>query len=235
METHYSDQSPIQLVQTAERLELRYPKLGGPLYVDFVSGPLGYRCRRGEGRRQPIARALGLKSNACPEVLDATAGLGRDAFILASLGCRVLLIEQSPIIAALLKDGLERARQVAETAPVAARMTLLQANSITWMTGLSTPNRPEAVYLDPMYPERSKSALVKKEMRFLRTLAGRDETAPLLLQAALACAQQRVVVKRPRLAPAVEGPTPGFAIKSKNTRFDIYLTCEGSQNHQVTV
>lgn len=223
-EVHCPGQDPVKLVQTAERLELHCLPLGGPLYVDFVGGALGYRRRQGEGRKQPLARALGLKGNICPEVLDATAGLGRDAFVLASLGCNVLLIEQSSIIAALLKDGLERAHQASETAPIAARMKLLQANSIPWMARLSAENSPEIVYLDPMYPERSKSALVKKEMRFLCTLAGKGEDAPLLLQAALACARQRVVVKRPRLAPAVEGPIPSFTVKSKNTRFDIYLT-----------
>src|SRR5699024_10204201 len=157
-------------------------------------------------------------------VLDATAGLGRDAFVLASLGCQMSLVEQSPIIVALLKDGLERARQVPETALVVARIALVQANSITWMAKLSAQEIPEVVYLDPMYPERRKSALVKKEMRLLRTLVGSDENAPLLLKAALACARSRVVVKRPRLAPAIAGPKPNFAIRSKNTRFDIYLT-----------
>lgn len=223
MGVHCPGQTPIELVQTAQRLELRYPALGGPLYVDFIRGALGHRRRRGEGRRQPLARALNLKGGICPKVLDATAGLGRDAFILASLGCRVFLIEQSPIIAALLKDGLGRACQVSEAAAATARMELLQADSITWMAKLNTRDRPEIVYLDPMYPERNQSALSKKEMRFLRALVGKDKNAPLLLQAALACAQHRVVVKRPQLALAVEGPMPSFSIKSKNTRFDIYL------------
>src|SRR5699024_7446903 len=149
---------------------------------------------------------------------------------LASLGCQMSLVEQSPIIAALLKDGLERARQVPEIALVVARITLVQANSIAWMAKLSVQEIPEVVYLDPMYPERSKSALVKKEMRLLRTLVGNDEHAPLLLKAALECAQYRVVVKRPRLASPIEGPKPNFAIKSKNTRFDIYLTHKKLKN-----
>ncbi len=221
---HGQASASIELVQTAQRLELRYPALGGPLYVDFVNGALGYRRHRGGGRRQPLARALNLRGNACPGVLDATAGLGRDAFVLASLGCGVLFIEQSAIIAVLLKDGLKRAYEAPETATIAARMELLQADSIAWMAQVNAQNRPEIVYLDPMYPERNKGALGKKEMRFLRTLVGNDENAPLLLRAALACAQQRVVVKRPRLALAVEGPRPNFTIKGKNTRFDIYLT-----------
>jgi 16S rRNA (guanine1516-N2)-methyltransferase len=217
-----SDQSAMELALTAQRLELRYPNLGAPLFVDFVKGRMGYR-RRCEGRKQPLARAIGLKGSIYPSVLDATAGLGRDGFILASLGCRMFLVEQSPIIGMLLEDGLERARQVPETAFIVARITLIQTNSIEWMAKLSAHNCPEVVYLDPMYPERSKSALVKKEMRLLRALIGKDENAPLLLKAALECARQRVVVKRPRLAPAIEGPKPNFTLESKNTRFDIYL------------
>lgn len=218
-----SSQPAIELVLTAQRLELRYPNLRISVFVDFIKGAMGYRRRHG-GRKQPLARAIGLKNSIYPSVLDATAGLGRDAFVLASLGCRIFLIEQSPIIGMLLEDGLERARQVPETALVVARITLIQANSIDWMVKLGIHDLPEVVYLDPMYPERSKSALVKKEMRLLRALIGKDENSPLLLKAALECAQQRVVVKRPRLAPAIEGPKPNFTLESKNTRFDIYLT-----------
>lgn len=211
------------LVVGAQRLEVRHPELGSPLYVDFVKGAMGYRRRRGEGRKQPLARAVGLKGRDRPGVLDATAGLGRDAFVLASLGCQVRLVEQSPIVGALLEDGLERARQTLETAPVAARMSLIQANAIEWMAKLDPQDLPEVIYLDPMYPERTKSALVKKEMRLLRALVGKDENAPLLLEAALQYARRRVVVKRPRLASPVTGPKPDFTIASKNTRFDVYL------------
>jgi 16S rRNA (guanine1516-N2)-methyltransferase len=214
----------MELALTTQRLELRYPNLGSPIFVDFVKGTMGYRLRREGRKQQPLARAIGLKGSIYPDVLDATAGLGRDAFVLASLGCRMLLVEQSPIIGTLLEDGLERARQAPETALVAARITLIQANSIDWMGKLKAHDFPEVVYLDPMYPERSKSALVKKEMRLLRALIGKDENAPLLLKAALECARRRVVVKRPRLAPVIEGPKPNFTLESKNTRFDIYLT-----------
>jgi 16S rRNA (guanine1516-N2)-methyltransferase len=83
--------------------------------------------------------------------------------------------------------------------------------------------RPEVIYLDPMYPHRTKSSLVKKEMRILRVLAGDDQDAAGLLVAALACARKRVVVKRPRLAPRIEGQTPSTEITSKNSRYDVYL------------
>lgn len=218
------DRPTITLLFSAQRLELHHPELGAPLFVDFVKGAMGYRRRQGEGRKQPLARAIGLKGNACPDVLDATAGLGRDAFVLAMLGCPVRLIEQSPVIGALLEDGLTRARKTPETAPIIAQMTLIQANAADWMRTLNAQDFPEVVYLDPMYPERTKSALVKKEMRLLRVLAGKDENTPLLLKAALGCARQRVVVKRPRPGALLAGPKPHFSIESKITRFDIYLT-----------
>jgi 16S rRNA (guanine1516-N2)-methyltransferase len=217
--------SAIKLCLTRHRLELHYPSLGGPLFTEFVGGAMGYRRRRDHVFKQPLARAIGLKQSVTPTVLDATAGLGRDAFLLAAWGCSVELVEQSPLIAALLEDGLNRARRTLETAAIAARMQLIQTGSIPWMGRLSPAHRPEVVYLDPMYPERRKSALVKKEMRVLHALIEKDETGPsALLRAALECARQRVVVKRPRLALAIEGLPPDFAVVSKNTRFDIYLT-----------
>jgi 16S rRNA (guanine1516-N2)-methyltransferase len=214
------------LVLTPERLELRGtgPQAPGSLFVDFVGGAAGYRRRRHEGSRQPLARAAGLKPGHRPEVLDATAGLGRDAFVLATLGCRLRLIERSPVIAALLADGLHRAAADPATAAIAARIELLTGDTIEMLAELTARNRPEVVYLDPMYPHRSKSALVKKEMRLLREVAGDDPDAPLLLATALSCAGRRVVVKRPRLAPAIAGPPPHGVIHGKNSRYDIYLT-----------
>jgi 16S rRNA (guanine1516-N2)-methyltransferase len=214
------------LIQTAERLELR--ELGadapGPVYVDFTGGVVAHRRRFGGGRNQPLARAAGLKSGATPTVVDATAGLGRDAFVLASLGCAVQLIERAPIIAALLRDGLQRAARDPDIGPlITERLRLITADGRDYLRELAGNQRPEVVYLDPMYPHRQKTALVKKEMRLLRQWVGDDDDAPELLAAALRCAQRRVVVKRPRQAPMLAGPPPGFQIVAPNTRFDVYL------------
>ncbi|MFO1428704.1 MAG: class I SAM-dependent methyltransferase [Candidatus Competibacteraceae bacterium] len=220
-------QFPWLLVLTLERLELcaQRPAAPGPIYVDFIDGPLAYRRRHGGGRRQPLARAIGLKGGANPTVLDATAGLGRDAFVLACLGCKVRLVERSPIIAVLLRDGMERAAQDPEIGTlVKERLRLTVADSRLLLTDLSEGERPEVVYLDPMYPHRDKAALVKKEMRLLRELVGDDADASDLLAAALHCARRRVVVKRPRLAPALDGPRPTMRISAENTRFDVYLS-----------
>ena len=214
------------LVLTGLRLELRElgPDAPGPVYIDFIAGTAAHRRQFGGGRRQPLARAVGLKGGATPTVIDATAGLGQDAFVLASLGCRVRLVERSPIIAALLRDGLQRAARDAEIGPwVKERLSLCQADGREYLRGLSENQPPDVVYLDPMYPHRRKMALAGKEMRLLRRLVGDDHDASELLAAALACARRRVVVKRPRRAPALTGPSPDAQIIAPNTRFDLYL------------
>lgn len=218
------------LVLTRERLELRElgPGAAGPVHVDFTAGPSAHRRRFGGGRHQPLARAVGLKGDATPTVVDATAGLGRDAFVLACLGCTVRLVERSPIVAVLLRDGQRRAERDPEIGRlVAERLRLHVEDGREYLRRLEEDQRPDVVYLDPMYPHRRKSALVGKEMRLLRRLVGDDADAPALLDAALACARRRVVVKRPRLAPALMGPPPTVQIAAPNTRFDVYLTRHG--------
>jgi 16S rRNA (guanine1516-N2)-methyltransferase len=213
------------LVLTGQRLELR--ELGtnapGPVFIDFTAGTAAHRRQFGGGRRQPLARAVGLKSGAMPTIIDATAGWGQDAFVLASLGCRVQLVERSPIIAALLRDALQRATQNPEIGPwVRERISLSQADGRKYLQGLRGSQRPEVVYLDPMYPHRRKTALAGKEMRLLRQLVGDDDDAPELLAMALACARRRVVVKRPRRAPVLTGRLPDAQIVAPHTRFDLY-------------
>lgn len=206
-----------------------HSKLGGSIYVDFVGGKMDHRRRFGGGRGQPIARAMGLKNGANPIIVDATAGLGRDAFVLASLGAQVTLLERSPILAALLQDGLNRASMDKDIAPITnERMKLINKNAIEWLKNRPADQKPDVVYMDPMYPHRNKSALVKKEMRYLREIVGDDDDASQLLHAALSCARHRVVVKRPRNAPIVtgrilNGRVPSTAIESKNTRYDVYI------------
>lgn len=214
------------LVVTPERLELHTQGAdkSGPVYADFVTGALAHRRRYGGGRRQPLAKAVGLKSGASHFVLDATAGLGRDGFVLACLGCHVQMVERSPIIAALLRQGLQQAENDLQIGSmVRERLALIVADSRIYMSTLAESQRPDVVYLDPMYPHRSKTALVKKEMRLLRQLVGDDPDASDLLAVAQRCARQRVVVKRPRLAPVLKGSQPTMTVRSKNTRFDVYL------------
>ena len=197
------------------------PQAPGAVRVDFVEGAVAHRRLFGGGTGQMIAKAVGVQPGVRPQVLDATAGLGRDAFVLASLGCSMTLIERQPLIAALLEDGLARARQSAEVAPIAAQMRLLQGNAIELLSAW-TDEAPQVIYLDPMFPHRDKSALVKKEMRLFRPLVGDDLDAPALLAAALTLASHRVVVKRPRKAPCIEGGKPSYVLEGKSSRYDIY-------------
>ncbi len=206
-------------------LELRdlNPNAAGPLYAEFNSGKTNYRLNHA-GKQQPLARAISIKSTSHPYVIDATAGLGRDAFILAALGCKVLLLERSPVFAALLADGLERASLNVKLQAVLDRLQLILADSRVYLSNLGADEKPDVIYLDPMYPARRKSALVKKEMRYARKLVGNDEDAPELLTTALTVARRRVVVKRPRLSEPLTPHQPDTCIKSKNTRYDIYLS-----------
>lgn len=194
----------------------------GPIRAEFVSGRMGYRRAHGGGAGQLVARAVGLRKTRQPlRVLDATAGLGQDAFVLASLGCSVTLYERNPVIHALLADGLDRAALNPDCAPVVARMTLAEGNSIEALRHAGHPVA-DVVYLDPMFPHRDKSAGVKKEMAVFRTVVGDDPDAGALLAAALKAAAYRVVVKRPRKAPAIAGPEPSTRIEGKSSRYDIY-------------
>lgn len=215
---------PFRLVLTQEGLQLQAgDDPSGPIRVDFIGGAVGHRRRFGGGRGQALAKAAGLKGGAMPSVLDATAGLGRDAFVLATLGCAVTLVERSAVVAALVEDGLARAAGDAEVAPIAARMQLRCGDAREVLAQITQETRPEVIYLDPMYPHRNKSALVKKEMRLFRELVGEDEDAQSLLPLALAAARRRVVVKRPDYAEPLGHKAPTMAIATKNHRFDVYV------------
>ena len=212
-----SPTTPLLLYVKEERLELRDLTMGA-IYVDFVGGALGYRRRYGGGGL--LAKAIGLKHGKRPTVLDATAGLGRDAFILAYMGCHVQMVERSPVIAALLYNGLQRAQHEPDIGFLMNdRLQLIYDDAQHSLLS----KQVDVVYLDPMYPHRNKSALVKKEMRILRAVAGDDLDAPALLKTALIYARHRVVVKRPKYAKHLDDNIPNFSLKSEKTRFDIYL------------
>ena len=198
----------LRLVQGDEGLALvgDEKRYGKPLSVDFVAGKAAHRRRFGGGRGQLVAKACGLSKGVTPCIVDATAGLGRDAFVLASLGAQVLLIERVAV-------------------DIVARMTLRHGDAAQSLAELvaSAHFSPQVIHLDPMFPHREKSALVKKEMRLFRELAGDDNDAPRLLEAALDVATHRVVVKRPRKAPPIAGPVPQHTLEGKTSRYDLYV------------
>ena len=214
----------LQLCFDGELVELYDSSLNTGIHVDFVEGSLAHRQQFGGGRGQAIARAIGLKKGITPNVLDITAGLARDAYILASLGCRLTLVEQSPLLYTLIEDGIQRGLSDPASAEVVKNfIKLVRADSVVYMQHMDTRTRPDVIYIDPMYPERTKSALVKKDMQILQHLLGKDEKDALMLTTAVECAAKRVVVKRPIVAEPVGDIKPSTSICSKKTRYDIYM------------
>ena len=214
----------LQLCFDSDYVELFDTELNTAIHVDFVEGALAHRQQFGGGRGQAIAKAIGLKHGNTPSVLDITAGLARDAYILACLGCKVTLVEQSTVLYTLIDDGIRRGLANAASADVLNNfMNLVNADSVLYMEQMDKKTRPEVIYIDPMYPERKKSALVKKDMQILQHLLGKDENAEALLKTALECAGRRVVVKRPIHAETVGDIKPDASISSKKTRYDVYL------------
>ena len=192
------------------------------LICDFTGGAVGHRFRAGGGRRQALPKAIGMKSGGNLKIVDATAGLGRDSFLLASLGAEVTMIERSAKIYKILKEGMEKARHAdRRTAEVISRMTLLYGDAKALLPQLN----PKIILIDPMHPPRKNSALVKKEMRLIRQIVGTDDDSIELMKAALACASKRVVLKWPQKAEPMAGiPAPSHQILGKSTRYDVFMT-----------
>lgn len=228
----------VLLAVTPHRLELRVVA-GDPLMTQ--GRPVATDLRRvdttsplGKSLRQPLLRAIGLRKGdpARPRVVDATAGYGEDAWLLAAMGCPVLAIERHALIAAMLRDAVRRAAH--DQPQAAARLTVITADSTALLRQLAQPDaplppelaafrQPPVVYLDPMFPPGRKTAQ-RKPMRLLHWLIGEDADAADLLDAALAAAQRRVVVKRPRHAPPLAGRSPTATHQGHSVRYDVYAT-----------
>jgi 16S rRNA (guanine1516-N2)-methyltransferase len=218
-----------QLVYTSQGLALRLNNepSWGDIIVDFNSPALNYRKLHGGGRNEALAKAIGIKGKDLLSVIDCTAGMGNDSFIMASVGAHVTMLERSPIIGALLEDALNRIEVVPE---FWGRMLLVKTDATDYILkqGAKKDAKPlaDVIYLDPMFPHKKKSALVKKEMRAFQQLLGADVDSAQLLDAALKHAGSRVVVKRPSSAEPIElasGRKPNTAIESKKHRFDVYI------------
>ena len=192
------------------------------LKCDFLQGAVNHRLRFGGGRGQHLPKAVGMKGGQSPTIIDATAGLGRDAFLLASLGSQVTLIERSDIIHELLAAGMDAARQAGgQHKDIMDRMTLIHGDSITLLPHMQA----DVVLVDPMHPTRQKSALVKAEMRAIRDIVGVDEDQHLLVETALAMAKKRVVLKWPAKAAPLVGLRPAsHQIIGKSIRYDVFMT-----------
>lgn len=183
------------------------------LSADFSTAT--WNKRKNEGKKQGLVRAC----KPCPgvKIIDATAGWGRDSAVLASFGAEVLMLERNKIIASLLADALER-RIASEQEQM--HLSLYQGNALTYLNALAPQDYPDIIYIDPMHPARTKSALVKKDMQALQDLIGPDEDALELIEMAIQRTKNKVVVKWPQKVKSLL-PT-NACVEGKTVRFDIY-------------
>ncbi|MHC4840372.1 MAG: class I SAM-dependent methyltransferase [Planctomycetota bacterium] len=201
---------PLQLEYAVGRLQLRDIREGAPgaIFSDASSDEISRRVRA--GRELSLVKAI-LGKDPDVRVVDATAGLGRDVFVLAHNGCHVTAIEGNRVVAALLADAAHRAG--VET------LTVVEGDSLELM---SEHANGAVVYLDPMFPGRSKSAAVKKEMQYLQLLELPESNPLILLEAARDAGAAKVVMKRPAKSAPV-AIKPNHSIGGKTVRFDVYI------------
>ena len=212
---NYQDTEGLLLVvgEASAWLELS----GVKVTVNFDSAAMQHR-RKG-GHNEMLGRAVGLKADRKPLIWDATGGLGRDAFVLADLGCEVTLCERVPVLAWLLDQAVQAAAVsgMDQVRAAAERMSVLAADSKTQRASTGT-----VIYLDPMFPERKKAAAVKKEAAMLQHLADQTDDSESLWQWAWDQPVERIVVKRPLRAPILGHIRPAHTLKGKSVRFDVF-------------
>lgn len=189
-------------------------------------GDMKRRLLHGKLNGELLVRAARLKGIEEPTLVDATAGLGQDSLLLAAAGFSVTLIECNPVIAAMLVDAIERARRDPELADAAGRMRVIEGNSLKVLRDLSMP--PDVVYLDPMFPGRSKSAAVKKKFQLLHRLEMPCEDEIALLEAAHAAHPRKIVIKRPVKGPHLAGVKPDYTLRGKAVRYDCIVMARES-------
>ena len=190
-----------------------------PFFIDFTSNDI-IRRKDQMGMNQDIVKAMGIKKDFKPKILDTTAGLGRDSFLLASLGCEVIMLERNPIIFELLFDAICRAKNNEELSTIVNKMNLINKDSIEFLN--EGAGFFDAIYIDPMFPKSKKSRLVKKDMQVFREIVGDDLDSGNLLKLAISKNVSRVVVKRMLKSEYIANLKPNFEIKSKTIRFDVY-------------
>jgi 16S rRNA (guanine1516-N2)-methyltransferase len=187
--------------------------------TDFATGRFGYRTAR-FGQSEPLLRAVGSSKSRPLRIVDATGGLGHDGFLLAASGAQVTLIERSPVMFAELERALTDARQHEDLAEIAGRMTVMHGDSRKVLRTIEA----DVFYIDPMHPERKKSALVKEPMRLLRDVVGDDPDSAELIQTALDHSPGRVVVKWPAKAGLPDGLIePSYELRSRTTRYCVFV------------
>lgn len=182
----------------------------GRMHLDFVHDSVNYTRSGNRGKSELIAKALGLAKGP-QRIFDATIGLAQDAWFLSQLGATVEGCERSPVVFLLLSDALRRVGPSGFKIHYADSKNILSKHSSDYT----------AVYLDPMFPEKTKSALPRKEMQIFRKWVGADMDSVELLQLALKSGASRVVVKRPlKSAELKSGVVHSFV--GSTVRYDLY-------------
>lgn len=213
----------------APQSRVRLVRLDGALAARFGDMTLAPDLARmlprisgNKAHRELLVKAAKVRTpGRAPRAVDATAGLGEDALLLAAAGFEVLLFEHDRTMFRLLEDELARAAQDDRLSPAAGRMTLVQADSLLALPSL-TP-RPDVVYLDPMFPKREKSAAVEKKAQVLQALERPCEDEAALLAAAQEACPRKIVVKRPIKGRPLAGERPSYSLRGTSVRYDVYV------------
>ncbi len=183
------------------------------------------RLKKNNLQREFLVKASRMKHpEEHPVAVDATAGMGEDSLLLAAAGYQVVLYELNPVIAAMLKDSLRRASSVPELKEAVSRMHVREGDSIEGLSGLDTP--PDLVLLDPMFPERKKSGLIKKKFQLLQKLERPCSDEEKLFDAAWNAGPRRLVIKRPLKGPYLAGVKPDYSISGKAIRYDCFVNLQ---------
>ncbi|SEK83335.1 16S rRNA (guanine1516-N2)-methyltransferase [Pseudobutyrivibrio ruminis] len=208
----------LSLQQNAEGLTLTDGELS--IMVDFRE--MLPRLKQSNLQREMLVKAARIKGQPMPQTLiDATAGFGEDSLILAAAGFQVQLYEFDEVIAVLLKDGMERALEIPELKEAVGRMKLVCGDSTEGMRKLDF--KPDIVLLDPMFPARQKSALIKKKFQLIQRLESPCSTEEQLLDAAVAADPKRIVIKRPLKGPYLADRKPSYSLEGKAIRYDCFV------------
>ncbi len=190
------------------------------LYGDFSQ--LIPRLKINNLNGEMLIKAAKLKGmDHTPIAVDMTAGLGEDAFLLAGAGCKVIMFEQDEVIASLLEDAIKRGKEIVEIKDVMDRMTLIKGDSIEGVKSLDII--PDIVYLDPMFPQRQKSGLIKKKFQIIHELEKPCSNGSDLLNAAISTKAKKIIVKRPQKGENLVDIKPNYTISGKAIRYDVYI------------
>ena len=207
-----NNSAPAVLLVTSQQLMLQCAPFT-PLAADFSWNTV--RHKHSAGKKLALVRAV--KPHSKMYIIDATAGWGRDAAILASFGARVLMLERELFMGELLADALARRNWLSQHK---LNLELQVIDAMQYLNALPMNQLPDVIYLDPMHPARHKNALVKKDLQILQQLLDYDSKALELLHLARTKVTQHVIMKWPIHGPKLAKSTT--TIRSKTVRYDIY-------------